>query len=139
VPYEPGKLKAEALKSGKIIATEQLFTADAPAAIHLTIENPTLAADDQSVAFIDVEAVDARGRLAPLADDRVHMAVGGGGTLAAFGNGDPRNVGSVQQPAQNLWRGRALLVVRSNGSRNRITIEASADKLAPARTAITVR
>ncbi|MGP8238336.1 MAG: sugar-binding domain-containing protein [Limisphaerales bacterium] len=139
VPYEPGKLKAEALKNGKIIATEQIHTADAPVAIHLTIENPTIAADDQSIAFIDVEAVDAGGRLAPLADNRVRVAVGGGGILAAFGNGDPRNVGSVQQPAQNLWRGRALLIVRSNGSHKRITIEASADKLAPARAAITVR
>ena len=57
----------------------------------------------------------------------------------SVGNGDPRQVGSAQQPAQKLWRGRALLVVRSNGSRNRITIEASADKLASARASITVR
>jgi len=139
LPYEPGRLKAEALQHGKVIATAQLFTAEAPAALHLTLENPTITPDDQSIAFVDVEAVDSSGRPAPLADDLVRVAVGGGGTLAGFGNGDPRQVGSAQQPAQKLWRGRALLVVRSNGSRNRITIEASADKLASARASITVR
>jgi beta-galactosidase len=139
VPYAPGKLTAEVQKDGHVIAKEQLFTADAPAAIHLTVENPAIAADAENIAFIDVEAVDGGGRLAPLAGNRVRVSLGGGGTLAAFGNGDPRNVGSVQQITQNLWRGRALLVVRSNGSRKRITIEATADGLNPARAAITVR
>jgi beta-galactosidase len=139
VPYAPGSLLAEVQKKGKLIAKDQLATADAPAAIRLAVENPAIAASAQSIVFIDVEAVDAHGRLAPLADNRVRVSLKGGGTLAAFGNGDPRNVGSVRQNAQNLWRGRALLVVRSNGDRGRISVEAVADGLKPARSAIKVR
>jgi beta-galactosidase len=145
VPYTPGALAAEVQKNGKTIAKDLLVTADAPAALRLTMENRGFVADAQSVVFIDVEAVDGHGRLAPLADNRVHVSLSGtasltdrrvsrtGGTLAAFGNGDPRNVGSVQQTTQNLWRGRALLVVRSNGSHDRIHIEATADGLETAK------
>jgi beta-galactosidase len=139
VPYAPGKLTAEVRKNGNVIVQEQLATADAPAAIRLTVENPAISAGGQSIAFITIEAVDQHGRLAPLADDRVRVSLEGDGTLAAFGNGDPRNVGSVQQNTQNLWRGRALLVVRSNGTRGRITITAGADGLKSARAAVKVR
>jgi beta-galactosidase len=148
VPYAPGTLTAEAQKNGKTIAKDMLVTAGPPAAIRLTVENPGFAADSQSIVFVDVEAVDAQGHLAPLANNPVRIALSGrasltnrrisysGGTLLAFGNGDPRNVGSVQHNTQNLWRGRALLIVRSNGSQEGITVEATAAGLKPDLTTI---
>jgi beta-galactosidase len=139
VPYAPGKLTAQVRKNGNVIAQDQLVTADAPAAIRLTVENPAISASGQSIAFINVEAVDDHGRLAPLAANRIRVSLEGGATLAAFGNGDPRNVSSVQQNTQNLWRGRALLVVRSSGVRGRVTVNAEADGLKSARAAVKVR
>jgi beta-galactosidase len=139
VPYTRGKLSAEVLEGGKVIAREQLATADPPAALQLTVENPTIPAGDQSIAFIDVAAVDEHGHLAPLAENRVRVSLEGVGTLAAFGNGDPRNVNSVQQNTQSLWRGRALLVVRSNGNRGHIKIQAQADGLKSDHAAVKVR
>jgi hypothetical protein len=59
--------------------------------------------------------------------------------LIAFGNGDPRNIGSVQEPTQKLWRGQAQVIVRSNGARGRISINAESDGLKSARTMIDVR
>jgi beta-galactosidase len=132
VPYARGNLTAEVRKYGNVIAQEQVVTADAPSTILLTVENPAIPAGGQSIAFINVEAVDAHGRLASMADNRIRVSLEGDGTLAAFGNGDPRNVNSVRQNTQNLWRGRALLVVRSNGARGRIVIKAEADGLKPA-------
>jgi len=139
VPYAPGKLTADVLKDGKLIAKDQLVTADAPVALRLTPEETAITAGLQSIAFIKVEAMDAHGHIVPLANNPIHVSLAGDGTLAAFGNGDPRNVGSVQQNAQNLWRGQALLVVRSNGHSGQITITAEADGLKLMRTVIKVR
>jgi beta-galactosidase len=129
VPYSPGKLKAEVLKNGAVIGQDQLATAGAPAAIRLTVENPSIEASRQSIAFIDVEAVDKNGRLMPLAENRIRVSLEGNGTLAGFGNGDPQNIDSVQQQTQKLWRGRALLVVRSTGVPGRMKVRADADDL----------
>jgi beta-galactosidase len=138
VPYAPGKLTAEVRRNGRVIAKEQLVTANAPVAIRLRVEDPVVSPETQSIAFIDLEAVDEHGRLSPLADNRVRVSLEGDATLAAFGNGDPRNVSSVQQNTQSLWRGRALLVVRSKGIRGRIGVSAQADGLKPARATVTV-
>jgi beta-galactosidase len=139
VPYEPGTLTAEVLKDGELIAKDQLVTADAPVALRLTVENATIPADEQSIAFVKIEAVDARGHLVPFADNRVRVSLEGAGILIAFGNGDPRNIGSVQEPTQKLWRGQAQVIVRSNGARGRISINAESDGLKSARTMIDVR
>ena len=139
VPYEPGTLTAEVQNAGKIIAKEQLVTAGPPAAIRLTPEETAITAGSQSIAFIKVEALDAHDQVMPLADDRVRVAIEGQGTLAAFGNGNLRNVASVQQSTQSLWRGRALLIVRSKGDQGCITVQAEADELKPARAAIKVQ
>jgi beta-galactosidase len=139
VPYAPGKLTAEIRKNGSVVAKEKLVTADAASAILLTVEDRSIPPGGQSIAFIDIEAVDEHGRLASLADNRIRVSIGGGGTLAGFGNGDPRNVGSVQQNTQNLWRGQALLVVRSTGNAGRITVNAESDGLKSARATVKIR
>jgi beta-galactosidase len=122
-----------------VIAREHLVTAGSPAALRLTVEKPAIPAGIESIAFIQVEAVDEHGRLASRADNRVRVSLAGVGTLAAFGNGDPRNIGSVQRDTQNLWRGRALLVARSTGVRGRVTLRAEADGLESGEAAIKVR
>jgi beta-galactosidase len=139
VPYVPGKLTAEVFQSGSVIARERLVTAGSPAAIKLTAENPSISASRQSIAFIDVEAVDDHGHLAPLADNRIRVTLDGAGTLAAYGNGDPRNIDSVQQNSESLWRGRALLIVRSDGTPGRMTIKAEADGLKSAHAEVKIR
>jgi len=133
VAYQPGVLTARLNPSGQDVVEARLETATAPAALRMRLEPGDLPADRQSIAFVVIEAVDAQGRLVPVADDQVRVRVSGAGELIAFGNGDPTDAGSVKDADQGLWRGKALAIVRSNGRPGSVTCTAEARGLASAR------
>jgi beta-galactosidase len=62
VPYAPGELKAEGVRSGRVVAVDRLITTGAPSALKLTPDRRELSADGQDLAFVTVEAVDEQGR-----------------------------------------------------------------------------
>src|SRR6185503_14681875 len=67
VEWQPGELRAVASIAGKPVATQTKRTAGAPVALRLTpITGPGgWKADGADVAFVDVEAVDAKGERCP--------------------------------------------------------------------------
>jgi len=74
VTFAPGTLEAVAFDAaGKPIATTQLHTAGAPAAIRLTPHTGPggLHADGSDVALVDVEIVDAKGQRVPTANPSI--------------------------------------------------------------------
>jgi beta-galactosidase len=139
VNYAPGELAAEVLKGGNVVTKERLVTAGEPVALRLTPECHAIPSGAEHIAFIAVTAVDAKGALVPIADNEVRVSLTGAGRLAGFGNGDPRNTASVQQPEQVLWRGRALVVVRADNRGGTLTVEAAAGGLKTARTSMKIQ
>jgi len=114
VPYTPGELKAVGLRGGREVAESVLATAEDPVRLRLTADRTTVLADGQDLSFVTVEAVDAKGRVHPNADQEIEFAIGGPGVIAAVGNGDGRDSASYQGNRRKLFQGRALAVVRTS-------------------------
>ncbi len=138
VAYEAGTLKAVAYKDGKIIGETSVETTGKPVAVRLTPERSQVAADGQDLIYVTAEAVDAEGRVCPLADNEITFSVQGAGTFQATGNGDQRSFVAFSSPVRKLFYGKAQLIARPRaGSGGTITITATADGLKAASTKVT--
>ena len=123
--YTPGVLKAEGIRNGKVMETQVLHTAGKPAALRLTVDRSELDADGQDLSFIVIEAIDAEGQSVPVADNQLEVSVKGAATLLALGNADIKDEDPYFDFTHHLWKGRALLVVRSNGKRGKASVQVS--------------
>lgn len=88
VPYVPGTLEARGYRGGKLVKSEKVETTDGAAQLVLTADRASIGADGEDVAVLTVSALDGKGRMVPLADNDVALAVAGG-NLIGVGNGDP--------------------------------------------------
>jgi beta-galactosidase len=132
VPYQAGVLKAVGYDAGRQVGSAELRTAEAPARIRLSADRTRIAADGQDLSYVTVELVDARGVRNPKAENLVRVAVEGPASIVAVGNANPVSTESYQQPRRRAWRGRCLVVVKSDRRAGRINVRATAEGLAPA-------
>jgi beta-galactosidase len=138
VTYQPGELTAVAYKAGKKIGETAMRTAGPVASIRLTPDRTALAATGEDLSYILVEAVDAQGNPAPLADNLVRFAVQGPGEIAGIDNGDQTSYESFQGSQHKLFYGKAMLIVRTKeGQSGKIQVTAGADGLKPGTAALT--
>ncbi|MBE6330688.1 MAG: DUF4982 domain-containing protein [Bacteroidales bacterium] len=126
--YQPGTLRAEAGDE-----SDEIQTAGTPAAIRLTADRNSLVADGQSLAFVTVEVVDAKGRVVPTADVQMTFTVSGAATMLAAGNADIKDEDPYFDASHRTWHGRALVVMRNNGKRGKSVLTVAADGLPTAR------
>ena len=117
LPYQPGKLRAEAGEE-----TVSLQTANEAKSIRLIADRTTLKADGQDLAFITVELTDVNGTFNPFAANELTASVSGSATLIGFGNADIKDCDRYTDNTHKAWKGRALLVVRSTGKKGKATI-----------------
>ncbi len=127
VRYEPGTLEARGSKDGKVVLTEKRETTGKIASLRVVPDRTTIDADGEDVAVLRVEALDAKGRMVPTADDLVHFKISGAGRLIGVGNGDPNCQESDKEPKRSLFNGLAQVIVQANKVSGEITIEASTD------------
>jgi beta-galactosidase len=127
VPYAPGTLRADGVRSGKVVAESVLQTAGEPVGLKLTADRTVLAADGQDLAFVTVEAIDETGRLQMNADLKVRFTVTGAATIGAVGNGDGQSKESYAGNSFNLFHGRALVVLRGMRKSGKIKLIATTD------------
>jgi beta-galactosidase len=138
VAYEPGELKAVAYKGSARIGEQVMRTAGPPSSIRLTPDRTALAATGEDLSFILVEALDAQGNPAPLADNLVQFEVQGPGEIAGIDNGDQLSLDSFQDPQHKLFYGKAMLIVRTKeGQPGKIQIAARSQGLKPGVAALT--
>jgi beta-galactosidase len=129
VPYEAGTLKAVATNDGKTASTVEVSTTGAPAAIFLSVDRATLAADRKDVAHITVEIHDEQGSVAPTADDEIVFEVLGAGKLIGVDNGDPLSHEDYKANRRKAFNGLCLAIVQSTGNAGNIRITASSTSL----------
>ncbi|MBK8474965.1 MAG: DUF4982 domain-containing protein [Opitutaceae bacterium] len=146
VEYTPGTLSAKGYDAaGKVIAETKVETTGAPVQIVLTPDRPTIDADGKDVAVFTVAAVDAQGRVVPLAQNSVNFALEGAGRIIGVGNGDPNChepdvfVGPQARWSRSLFNGLAQIIVQSARETGEIQLMASADGLAPRTTTVQTR
>ena len=135
VVYEPGELRVVAYKGTLRIGEKTVRTAGAPASIRLTPDRAALAATGEDLAFILVEALDAQGNPAPLAENSIRFDVQGAGEIAGIDNGDQVSLESFQDSQHKLFYGKAMLIVRAkegSGGEIRVTAESQGLKAASA-------
>ena len=90
VKYAPGTLSAKGFDdAGNVIAETKVETTGDAAQIQLTPDRKTINADGEDVAVFTVSAVDAQGRVVPVAQNKINFAIEGAGNIIGVGNGDP--------------------------------------------------
>ena len=129
VPYSPGTLKAIAKNNGKIICSDEIKTAGAPAKIILTPDRKEIAADGKDLSYVKVEIVDNKGNICPNADNLVKFEIKGDGDIAGVGNGNPISHEYFKASERKTFHGLALVVIQSKEKVGVINLTATSDGL----------
>ena len=127
IPYEPGTLKAVSRKNGKEVLVKMIKTAGLPMSAHLTVDRSEIKADGKDLSFVTVELLDKDGSPCPLADNLVKFSVSGEGFIAGTDNGDQNNHVSLKKPERNLFFGKCMAIVQSNGKPGKIILHVDVD------------
>ena len=133
VPYAPGTLLARGYNGETVAATDTVTTTGAPTALRLTTDRTTLTADGEDLTPIEVDVVDAQGRIVPTADNLVTFSVKGAGTIAGVGNGDPGDHDPDKGTRRKAFNGKCLVLVGATEKSGDIQLTATAPGLAPVR------
>jgi beta-galactosidase len=126
VAYKPGILKAVSVKNGKTVLETQVSTAGKPYRIVLQADRNKIDADGQDLSFITALIVDEKGVLVPDANQLIRYDVKGGGFIAAVDNGSPTSLEPFQANQHTALNGKALCIIRSNGKKGKIVLNATA-------------
>ncbi len=139
VPYAPGTLTARGLHGGQVIATDTVETTGAPAGLKLTTDRTALAADGEDVTPVEVDVVDAAGRIVPTASNLVTFALSGAGRIAGVGNGDPSCHEPDQARERSAFGGKCLVIVGAGETAGKLTLTAASPSLESASLHLTSR
>jgi len=136
VNYVPGSLSAKGYNGGSIAATDLVETTGAPTALRLKADRPVITADGEDLALVEVDVVDAKGRVVPTADNRVTFSVQGAGYVAGVGNGNPSDHDPDKASFRRAFNGKCLVLVGSGEKPGAIQLKAASDGLRPATLAL---
>jgi beta-galactosidase len=136
VPYAAGTLEADAYADGKPAASDTVATAGAPAALRLSSDRLTVAADGEDVVPVKVDVVDAAGRIVPVADDLVSFHVDGVGRIVGVGNGNPTDHDPDKGESRHAFNGRCLVIVGAADGPGTLSLTATAPGLTGATLAL---
>jgi beta-galactosidase len=138
-PYQAGTLKAVGSRDGKVVATAEIATAGDPAAIDLTVDRETLAANRRDVAHVVVRILDAQGRVVPTADNEIAFEIQGQGKIIGLDNGNPVSHESYKGTHRKAFNGLCLAIVQSTATPGRIRMSASAPGIKAASVVLATR
>ncbi len=139
VPYTPGILKAVAKKDGKIVATDEVRTAGAPAKLLLSPDHNKIAADGEDLSFITVKIVDKDGNICPNADQKITFSLTGPAKIVGVDNGDATNHESFKGKEHKAFHGLALVVIQAGHQAGDVHVTATADGLASDTAAVNIQ
>lgn len=129
VLYSEGKLKAVGVENGKEIASTILQTAGDATKIKLTADRKEILANGQDLSFITVEITDKDGIIQPNATNRLHFKIDGPGVIAGVDNANIKDTDSYVDNTRKAWKGKALVVVKSNHQAGEIKLSVTSDGL----------
>lgn len=136
IHYEPGVLKAIALKDGIAVDSVILQTAGKPVEIKLSPDRRVINANANDLSYVTAEVVDAKGNVVPDAIIPLRFSIEGAAKIIATANASPSDMESFQQPKHKTFRGKCLIIVRPNRKAGSIRLKASGKGLKSAETII---
>lgn len=126
-------MKAVSRKNGKTVLESIIQTAGKPDRIVLKAELSNLSIASNELGFVEIAVVDANGIPVQTADNAINLSVQGVGKLAATDNGNPVELTPFHASTKQLFNGKLLAILKTSGSKGKITIEASSPGLKPAK------
>ena len=129
VSYQPGELKAIGFRDGKEMESVILRTAGPAAQLVLIEEEKEISAEKNSLAFINVQALDEEGIPVAMDDAELKVSISGPAILQAAGNAAPMHQGSFTDDTFRLFGGKGMVIVRSTGEPGSISVELTAPGL----------
>ena len=134
VKYEPGAIEARGFKNGQVVLTARRETTGAPAKLVLRPSLSEIAADGEDVSAIAVEVHDSRGRIVPIASNKIAFSLIGPGKIIGVGNGDPscREADKPDSPKaaeRSAFNGLSMAVVQAIKEAGDIQLAVSSEGL----------
>ncbi|ESQ83874.1 hypothetical protein AEAC466_11135 [Asticcacaulis sp. AC466] len=128
VPYAPGHIEARGYRKGKLVKAVRVETTGPAIALRLIADRKSLSATGLDAQPVRVEAVDAKGRSVPLAQDRVTFEIDDG-AIIGLGNGDPTSLEPEKGNVRSLFNGLAQVIVQAGGKAGTLRLRATAPGL----------
>jgi beta-galactosidase len=123
-------LRVETYKAGKPWANATVQTAAVPVQLEAIADRREIGADGSDLSFITVRVLDAQGRFAPTAHNRIRFSIDGPAEIVATDNGDPTDFESFASHERNAFNGMCLVIVRGvRGHIGEATLHVEADGL----------
>lgn len=129
VKFAPGKVEAVSRKDGKEVCRTAINTAGEPYKVVLTPDRSLIKSDGKDLSYFTADVLDKDGNLCPWADNEISFQVSGAGENVGVDNGSPISHERFKSDHRKAFYGKALLIVRNNGSKGKIKVSASADGL----------
>jgi beta-galactosidase len=129
VPYQAGILKAIGFNGKRKISETWLNTANQATEIRLTPDRSAINSNGNDLSYITVELVDKNGNLDPDADNLIKFEIEGPGKVIGVGNANPVSEESYTQPQRKAWKGKCLVIVKSEKARGKIVIRATSGQM----------
>ncbi len=139
VPYQPGELIAKGFTGKKQVSSASLRTAGEVNTIRMTADRTSINADNSDLSYITVELCDEKGVVSPVAENEIKFRIEGPGEIVGVGNGNPVSTESYQNKKRKAWRGRCLVIVKSEQKAGDIVIIAEAEGIKAASVTINAR
>jgi len=129
VKYHPGSLRAIGTESGKVMIETTVETASAPVKVRLKPYRLEMIVDGEDTIPIEVEILDWKNRLVPLAYNEVVFSVKGPGKIVGVGNGDPASSELDKSDKRKAFNGRCMVLIRATEKPGEIRIMAKSPGL----------
>lgn len=112
VPYEPGELRAEGFRNGKLAAVRVVTTTGSPISLTARLDRTFLS--PKELALIEIFCTDLQGRPVPDASLPVRCRVDGCAHLAGMDSGDPRDLSLYGNDTRKMLAGKMLAAVQAD-------------------------
>lgn len=126
-----GTLIAIARKGGKEVCRDQIATTGKAVALRIKAENPNAwKADGMDLQYIKIEAIDAKGRVVPNANDEITVEVQGAASFVALDNADHyTNEIFLDIKTKKMQRGYMQCILRSDRKAGNVVLKVSSPTL----------
>jgi beta-galactosidase len=131
IPYAAGTLKAVGKKDGKIVSTDEVFTAGPAAKLELQADRSTIHPDGNDLSYVTLRVLDKDNHVCPDAGQEVVFHIEGPATIAGVDNGDPTNHEPFKASQHKAFHGLGLAIVQAKDVAGNVTLKAESKGLEP--------
>lgn len=132
VPYQAGKLTAVEVNENGKGDSVTLETTGKPFALKLTADRTKLKAHGQDLSYLLIELVDKKGNIISHHDRKIQISHKGTGKIIGSGNASPTDMASFGSLQPMLFKGRAMVIVRSGYEPEKMELTVSSEGVQPA-------